>query len=189
MLIGGNSEDMLTSCDKCGAPYYGQCQGACPHCLKERKVFFADVTDIKLIDSMGTERMKEATSFILPNNDTAKIGAESFISEAVAHKILVGRYGSANLLVGNLVGAEKYGKFDTVVISDNGRGVFREKTQIKTLAVGRDTTLTFGWDCKVNNLLTMGNVNLETGEYFRQGNRRNVDYSDIAKIISDHLTS
>lgn len=189
MLIGGNTEDIVTSCDGCGGPYYGQCQGACPHCEKERKVFYADVTDVKLIEKLGPERMKDTTSFILPNNDTIKVGAESFMVEAVAHKILVGYNGGSNLLVGNQIGAEKYGKFDTVVISDDGKGVFKDEAQIRTLAVGKNVSLTFGYNCKVGQLLTMGNVNIETGEYFYQGNRKNATYSDIAQIISKYLNS
>lgn len=189
MLIGGKPEDILTTCDSCRAPYAGQCQEACLYCGKARKTFYVDVTNIKLVESVGLERMADVTSFVLPNKDVIQIGDQSWMAEAVAEKILIGYNCKAGLLVGNIIESDKYGSFGTVVISDNGEGSFKSEARIQTLVTGSDVKLKFGQQCIVNNLLTMGNASIDAGYNFQQGNRRNVTYSEVAKLISERLNS
>lgn len=186
-LLGGEKEDLITSCDTCGAPYYGETQGACLNCKKSRKVFWADVTDSTLINNIGKEKINNAVSLKLPGDDVVEIQRNSYVEEAISSRIVLGQVCKSNFLAGNEIYSGHYNRFGTVIVADGGTGQFGFENKIKLLVVGRNAKITFEGRGSVEQLLRMGPMNLTAGNDYNQGNSRLVDFWGVSKLIANSL--
>lgn len=186
LLLGGETKDILTNCAQCGAPFFGPCQQACLNCETSRKVFYADVTNVTLIEPTAQANI---SSFVLPNDDVVEIGQHSQSRELIAAKINIGPSCSVDLLVGTHITTGNSARLGTVIVADNGIAEFGERTRIGRLIVGKNSAAKFGFRSQVTDILTFGNFTLKTDDEFWNGNRRLANYKELSEIISFFLKS
>jgi len=196
LLLGGKQEDFLTNCPSCGAPFHGPTQSVCIYCQSQRKVYYADVTNVDLLSQLSKKEVEEGI-LVLPGNEKVFLGKNAVVAMVVAQEVYSDGGLSATTLVSSKLeiksgfwSADYYPSIGTAVIVDGGHARFGFATKIETLIIGREVgPLVFGEKCKIENLLSVGSFSYNSGSNLYIRNSSRIPYQDYLRRVSKILES
>lgn len=186
LLIGGAQADIDTNCGSCGAGYLGPCQGSCEYCNSQRKVFYADMTDSQVINSIPETDLQKLT-FYIPEGDSADFGYSTDVDVIVAEEVSTRDQFYANLVITKNFKGAYNSEIRTLILVDGGSATLYDNNWIGTLITGQNVSVKFGNNAQIEKLLKSSTLKLKAGEEFNIIETKIISTKSFAQEISKAL--